>query len=205
MYSFIDGIRQRKAFAADLNVTVIKMPDQCDPGFWYQLGFFWSGVDYGKDGMIQDRTERFHQVGSERKMIVFAMVMNADVGIERGGAKVSGKSGKEEGIGVVEELIGILSMTFPCTEESEMRPVKSRGPALDIVGIAAAHERDQMSHGTLAALNEICGLTGNFSLDQFPPELFFPRKRCMDLALEHPMRIRTVRKNRIEQSCGEMV
>lgn len=48
MYSFIDGIRQRKAFAADLNVTVIKMPDQCDPGFGISSDFFGAESITGK-------------------------------------------------------------------------------------------------------------------------------------------------------------
>lgn len=123
MNGLVDGIRECERAAADADAAVVDEFEESSSGFGEECGQAGIGIDELEDALVDDGAERFHEIGSEGKMVVFAMMMDADVRIEGGGAEVSGESGKEDGVGIIEEDIGIVSLSFSGFEKAELIPV----------------------------------------------------------------------------------
>ena len=144
MNSLVDGIRKSKTAAADTDAAGVDKFEEEFSGFWEKTGQARIRIDELKDALVDDRAERFHEIGSEGKMVVFTVMMDADVGIESGSTKISGESGKKDGVSVIEEDIGIVGLPLSGFEKVEVCPVGSGGTAFYIVGVAAADERNQL-------------------------------------------------------------
>jgi len=143
MDSQIDGIKQRPSFSIHEDMRGIDDLDHFSSGIplnFYDVRELFHELE---NGTVDQRSERFHEIGSEGEMIVLAVMMDPDIRIERGGAEISGKSGIEDGICVIEKLIGILRLAFPCGEKTQSGPVTSGGARLDVVRVTASDTREK--------------------------------------------------------------
>ena len=201
----IDCVRQGPSFSFHADAQGINEPEHFGPGTALDPDDIGEGLHEPENTAVDEGTERLHQVGSEGEMIVLGMMMDAEIGVERGGAKISCESGVKDGISIIEQLVGIGCVAIACGEKIQTGPVAGSGASFEVIGIAAADFGFEGIETDFTASDQIGGLASDLGPDQSPPKLFAPRFGGIDLESDQIVGIGPVSNDRIDHGDGKVL